>query len=214
MKYKAVIFDLDGTLTDTLEDLYLSTNLALRSCGLPERELEEIRRFVGNGVKALIERAVPEGTDPHVVEKCFDTFQSHYIIHCQDHTKLYPGIATLLTTLQVKGYRLAVVSNKIQEGVTELAQTFFRGVVDVAIGEQAGIPRKPAPDMVHAALEQLGVGASEAIYVGDSDVDVQTAANAGLPCISVLWGFRSRNFLVAHGATLFAEEPHDILNFV
>lgn len=214
MKYKAIIFDLDGTLTDTLEDLYLSVNYALRSCGLPERSLDEVRRFVGNGVRQLIERAVPEGTEPPVVTKCFETFHSHYIIHCQDHTALYPGIATLLMSLHTKGYRMAVVSNKIQDGVTELAQSYFRGVIDVAIGEQPGIPRKPEPDMLYNALAQLGVDASEAIYVGDSDVDLQTAANAGLPCISVLWGFRSRNFLVAHGATMLAETPQDILQLV
>ena len=214
MKYKAVIFDLDGTLTDTLEDLFLSVNYALRHCGLPERELAEVRRFVGNGVRKLIERAVPEDTELRVVEKCFEAFQTHYIIHCQDHTRLYPGIASLLTALHAKGYRMAVVSNKIQEGVDELARTFFNGVIDVAIGEKTGFLRKPAPDMVLAALARLGVEASEAVYVGDSDVDIQTAANAGLPCISVLWGFRSRDFLVAHGATVFAESPQEVLNMV
>ena len=214
MKYKAIIFDLDGTLTDTLEDLYLSTNYALRSCGLPERQLDEVRRFVGNGVRTLIERAVPEDTETMVLEQCFDAFRSHYVIHCHDHTRLYPGVATLLTTLHAKGYRMAVVSNKMQLGVTELARTFFLGVIDVAIGEQPGVPRKPAPDMVQAALNELGVTAEEAVYVGDSDVDLQTAANAGLPCISVLWGFRTREFLIAHGATVMAEKPQNVLALV
>ena len=214
MKYKAIIFDLDGTLTDTLEDLFLSVNHALQSCGLPERNLDEIRRFVGNGVKKLIERSVPKDTEPTVLERCFEAFRAHYIIHCQDHTCLYPGVASLLTTLHAKGYLMAVVSNKLQSGVNELAQTFFNGVIDVAIGERPDIPRKPAPDMVLTALSQLGVSASEAVYVGDSDVDLQTAANAGLPCISVLWGFRSRDFLVAHGATMFAERPQDVLSLV
>lgn len=214
MKYKAVIFDLDGTLTDTLEDLYLSTNYALRSCGLPERQPDEVRRFVGNGVRKLIERAVPRDTEPAMLEQCFEAFRSHYVIHCQDHTRLYPGVASMLTALHAKGYRMAVVSNKMQTGVTELARIFFQGVIDVAIGEQPGIPRKPAPDMVRAALGGLGVRASETVYVGDSDVDIQTAANAGLPCISVLWGFRSREFLIAHGATVMASEPRDILSLV
>lgn len=214
MKYKAIIFDLDGTLTDTLEDLFLSTNYALRSCGLPERGLDEIRRFVGNGVRKLIERSVPEGTETITLEKCFEVFRAHYVIHCQDHTSLYPGIASLLTALHAKGYLMAVVSNKIQAGVTDLSRTFFQGVIDVAIGEQAGIPRKPEPNMVQAALAQLGVTASEAIYVGDSEVDLLTAANSGLPCISVLWGFRSRDFLIAHGATIFAEHPQDVLTLV
>ena len=214
MKYRAIIFDLDGTLTDTLDDLFISVNHALRSCSLPERSLEEVKRFVGNGVRKLIERAVPEGTEAAVLEQCFDAFRAHYVIHCQDHTQLYHGIASLLTALNAKGYRMAVVSNKLQAGVTELASTFFNGVIDVAIGEQPGIPRKPAPDMVQVALTQLGVTPSEAVYVGDSDVDLQTAANAGLPCISVLWGFRSRDFLVAHGATVLAETPQDILSLV
>lgn len=214
MKYKAIIFDLDGTLTDTLEDLFLSTNYALRSCGLPERGLDEIRRFVGNGVRKLIERAIPEDTETKMYERCFEVFRAHYVIHCQDHTSLYPGVASLLTALHAKRYLMAVVSNKIQAGVTELAHTFFQGVIDVAIGEQTGIPRKPAPDMVQAALSQLGVTASEAIYVGDSEVDLLTAANAGLPCISALWGFRSRDFLIAHGATVMAEHPLDVLDLV
>lgn len=214
MKYKAIIFDLDGTLTDTLEDLFLSVNHALRSCSLPERSLDEVRKFVGNGVRKLIERSVPEGTKSTVLEKCFEAFRAHYVIHCQDHTCLYPGIATLLMTLHARGYRMAVVSNKLQTGVDELARTFFKGVIDVAIGEQQGIPRKPEPDMVEAALRQLGVSKEEAIYIGDSDVDLQTASNAGLPCISVLWGFRSRDFLVAHGATILAEKPQDVLTLV
>lgn len=214
MKYKAIIFDLDGTLTDTLEDLYLSVNHALRSCGLPERQLDEVRRFVGNGVRKLVERAVPEGTDLLMTERCFEAFRTHYIIHCQDHTCLYPGVAYLLMTLHSKGYRMAVVSNKLQTGVDELVRTFFSGVIDVAIGEQPEVPRKPAPDMVIQALDRLGVKKEEAIYVGDSDVDLQTASNAGLPCISVLWGFRSRDFLACHGATVFAEQPQDILALV
>lgn len=214
MRYKAIIFDLDGTLTDTLEDLWLSTNYALRSCGMPERTVGEVRRFVGNGVGKLIERAVPEGTETAQTERCFSAFRSHYVVHCQDHTRLYPGIATLLTTLHAKGYRLAVVSNKLQAGVTELAHTFFRGVTDVCIGEQPGIPRKPAPDMVLRAMEQLGVAPDESVYVGDSDVDILTASAAGVPCISVLWGFRSRDFLVANGATCLVQHPQEILALV
>jgi len=214
MKYKAIIFDLDGTLTDTLEDLFLSTNYALRSCGLPERGLDEVRRFVGNGIRKLIEKAVPEDTEAVLLERCFEAFRAHYVIHCQDHTCLYPGIASLLTTLHAKGYLMAVVSNKIQASVTELTRTFFQGVIDVAIGEQAGIPRKPAPDMIQAALAGLNVTASETVYVGDSEVDLLTAANAGLPCISVLWGFRSRDFLLAHGASILAESPQDVLDLV
>lgn len=214
MKYKAIIFDLDGTLTDTLEDLFISVNHALKSCGLPERSLDEVRKFVGNGVRKLIERSVPQDLDSKTLEACFEAFRTHYMIHCQDHTCLYPGVAYLLTALHAKGYKMAVVSNKLQSGVDELAESFFNGVIDVAIGEQPGIPRKPAPDMVLAALKQLEVEPSEAVYIGDSDVDLQTAANSGLPCISVLWGFRSRDFLVAHGASVFVEQPEDVLSLV
>ena len=214
MKFKAIIFDLDGTLTDTLEDLCLSANYALRSMSLPERSPDEIRRFVGNGVKRLIERAVPLGTDPRVTEQCFEYFRAYYVNHCQDHTHLYPGIASLLTSLHAKGYLMAVVSNKLQTAVTELSHAFFGSIIDVAIGERPGIPRKPAPDMVQAALERLGVAASEAVFVGDSDVDIQTASNAGMACISVLWGFSNRNFLLAHGASMLAKSPEDILTLV
>ena len=181
---------------------------------MPERSLDVVRRFVGNGVRKLIERAVPPGTEPRLVERCFEAFYAHYVVHCGDHTRLYPGVASLLTALHAKGYLMAVVSNKLQTGVDELAHTFFKGVINVAIGEQPGIPRKPEPDMVLAALKQLGVGKEDAIYVGDSDVDLQTASNASLPCISVLWGFRTRDFLVAHGATTFAEQPQDVLALV
>lgn len=214
MKYKAIIFDLDGTLTDTLEDLFISVNHALKSCGLPERSLDEVRKFVGNGVRKLIERSVPQDLDSKTLEACFEAFRTHYMIHCQDHTCLYPGVAYMLTALHAKDYKMAVVSNKLQSGVDELAESFFNGVIDVAIGEQPGIPRKPAPDMVLAALKQLEVEPSEAVYIGDSDVDLQTAANSGLPCISVLWGFRSRDFLVAHGASVFVEQPEDVLSLV
>lgn len=214
MRYKAIIFDLDGTLTDTLEDLFLSVNHALQGCGLPARSLGEVQHFVGNGVRKLIERAVPQGTRPTVTEQCFEAFRAYYVIHCHDHASLYPGIAALLMALHAKGYRMAVVSNKLQSGVDELARIFFQGVIDVAIGERPGIPRKPAPDMVLEAMGRLGVSKDETVYVGDSDVDIQTAVGAGLPCISVLWGYRSRDFLACHGATVFARTPQDILSLV
>ncbi len=211
MKYKAVIFDLDGTLTDTLEDLYLSVNHALCGCGMPKRSREEVRRFVGNGVRLLIERAVPQDTPVAEVDRCFGLFREHYMLHCQDHTALYPGISELLRELQRREIPMAIVSNKLQSGVDELYETFFRGTIRVAIGERQGMERKPAPDMVLLAMKELGVSAAETVYVGDSDVDLQTAQNAGLPCISVLWGFRDREFLLAHSATILAENPSDIL---
>lgn len=214
MRYKAVIFDLDGTLTDTLQDLASSVNHALRSMGMPERSMEEVRQFVGNGVRKLIERAVPHGTASEQTEECFCHFRQHYILHCQDNTCLYPGIGEMLCELQRRGLRLAIVSNKLQSGVDELYNAYFRDTVEVAIGERDGVCRKPAPDMVALALKELGVTAKEAVYVGDSDVDIQTASNSGLPCISVLWGFRDHDFLIAHGASTLVHTPQEIVDLV
>ena len=214
MKYKAIIFDLDGTLTDTLYDLKESTNYALRKMGWPERTIDEVRQFVGNGVRRLMERAVPSDAEELEFSECFQLFQEHYVEHCQDHTDLYPGIAELLHELKRRGYKMAIVSNKMQPGVDELYDSFFKGLIDVALGERAGWLRKPYPDMVYAALERLGVTAEEAVYVGDSEVDMATARNAGLPCISVLWGFRDRDYLKEIGAFQMVETPADILELV
>ena len=207
---KTIIFDLDGTLLDTLEDLYLSANHALRSCGFPQRTLSEVRNFVGNGVRMLIHRAVPQGIPQPQEEACFQQFRAHYVQHCQDHTRPYPGIQEMLATLKEEGYRMGIVSNKLQAGVTELHEAWFRETIGVAVGESEGIRRKPAPDMVLRALSELGSPVTEAVYVGDSDVDLETARQAGMPCISVLWGFRDRAFLSAHGATTFAGRPDEI----
>lgn len=214
MKYKAIIFDLDGTLTDTLVDLAASANHALASMGMPQRSIEEVRQFVGNGVRKLIERAVPTGTSEADFERCFANFRQYYLVHCQDNTCLYPGVASMLQELKGKGLKLAIVSNKLQSGVDELYRAYFQDLVDVAIGEREGIVRKPAPDMVEIALSELGVTKEEAVYVGDSEVDVLTAQNSGLPCISVLWGFRDRDILLAHGATCLVERPEEICGIV
>lgn len=205
-----VVFDLDGTLLNTLEDLADSTNHALAQFGFPQRSLEEIRRFVGNGVRKLIERAVPGGEENGRFEDVFSCFKTYYVGHCMSKTGPYPGIPQMLQALRRDGFRLAIVSNKLQAGVTELYRHYFSDTVQVAVGERPGVSRKPAPDMVRIALQELGVSADEAVYVGDSDVDVDTAARSGLPCISVLWGFRDRDFLVANGATCFASVPSDV----
>lgn len=216
-----VIWDLDGTLMDTLTDLMNSTNYALSRCGMPTRSCDEVRQFVGNGVHKLIERAVGSNGSPEDVEKCFAVFKQHYMVHCKDNTKPYDGIVDVIRQLHDMGYRQAIVSNKLQGGVTELHDEWFRGIIDVAIGETPEVQRKPAPDMVNKAIAELkkkfGIAADapvEAVYIGDSDVDLATASNSGLPCISVLWGFRSKDFLLAHGATTFAEKPEEILNIV
>lgn len=214
LKYAAVIFDLDGTLTYTLEDLWLSTNYALRQYHIPERTLEEVRRFVGNGVETLMRRAVGHALSEDQFQRCFSTFKDYYVLHCQDHTRLYDGIASLLAELKRRGYRIAIVSNKLQAGVDELYERYFRGCVDLALGEQLGIRRKPAPDMVEKVLRLLNVRSEEAIYVGDSEVDIQTARNSHLPCVSVLWGFRDKAQLTTAGATCFIQRPDELISIL
>ena len=210
--YNVYIFDLDGTLLDTLHDLASSVNYALQTHGMPTHSVDAIRGFVGNGVRLLMERAVPDGAQNPQFEATYATFRQHYMQHSLDTTCPYPGIAEMLHQLKQRGCRLAVVSNKMMAATQDLVRHFFPEI-EVAIGEHEaeGIRKKPAPDTVFQALRQLGVGKEQAVYVGDSDVDLQTARNSGLPCISVLWGFRSRDFLLAHGATTFAERPADIL---
>ncbi|MBQ9636949.1 MAG: HAD family hydrolase [Prevotella sp.] len=210
MTYDTYIFDLDGTLLDTLGDLAASCNYALREHGFPERSIGEVRRFVGNGVRLLIERAVPAGTDERGVEAVLATFRQHYLEHGLDTTQPYPGVMELLARLRRSGAHVAVVSNKFCEATQELCHHFFGDLVEVAIGEGRGIRKKPCPDAVNEALRQLGVGKESTVYVGDSDVDIETARNSGLPCISVLWGFRSREFLLEHGAACLVASPEEI----
>ena len=206
------IFDLDGTLLDTLQDLAAAVNYALRKNGLQEHSIEDIRRFVGNGVKKLIERAVPAGTEVSTYNNVFSDFRAYYMEHSLDSTKPYDGIRELLQELKKRGCRMAVVSNKMMAATQELVTHFFPEI-EVAMGENEaeGIRKKPAPDMVFVALKQLGEDPETAVYIGDSDVDIQTAKNAGLPCISVLWGFRNKDFLHEHGATSFIEHPKELL---
>ena len=210
-EYQTYIFDLDGTLLNTLRDLASSTNYALRTHGMPERTVEEVRMFVGNGVKKLMERAIPDGLENPLFEETFSTFRSHYLHHNLDTTAPYPGIAQLLQQLHHKGKRIAIVSNKFYAATQELARHFFPDTVEVAIGEREGIRKKPAPDTVLEAMRQMGVSVEGAVYIGDSDVDILTARNSGLPCISVLWGFRDRDFLLQHGATCLVNNPEEIL---
>ena len=211
--YNTYIFDLDGTLLDTLTDLAASTNYALRAHGMPEHTIDEVRRFVGNGVRKLMERAVPDGTDNPLFDEAFATFRQHYMEHSLDTTRPYEGVPDMLAALKAKGCHLAVVSNKMMAATQELCRHFFPETIEVAIGENEaeGIRKKPAPDTVIAALRQLGVGEEGAVYVGDSDVDIATARNSNLPCISVLWGFRDRYFLLQHGASTLISAPEELL---
>lgn len=214
MMAQTYIFDLDGTLLDTLTDLAASVNYALRTHHMPEHSLDDVRRFVGNGVRLLMIRAVPDGEQNPQFEAAFQTFREHYMAHSLDTTHPYDGIPELLAELKARGKRLAVVSNKFYAATQELCRHFFPDTIEVAIGEHEaeGIKKKPAPDTVIEALRQLGVTKENAVYVGDSDVDIATARNSGLPCISVLWGFRDRDFLTEKGATTFVEAPSDILD--
>lgn len=213
MTYNTYLFDLDGTLLDTLGDLAAATNYALRQHGMPEHSIDDVRRFVGNGVRKLMERAIPDGAHNPDFEATFATFRQYYMQHSLDTTQPYEGISETLAALKAKGCRLAVVSNKMMAATQELCQHFFPDTIEVAIGENeaAGIRKKPAPDTVYAALDVLGEGKGNAVYVGDSDVDIQTAANAGLPCISVLWGFRDKAFLTENGAKTFISTPSELL---
>lgn len=212
--YKLAVFDMDGTILDTLEDLKDSTNFALEKCGYPTRSYDEVRRFVGNGIRKLIERAVPEGLTTEQIDRVHEVFTEHYKVHCADKTKAYDGIKPLLEKLRASGVKTAVVSNKADYGVQELCKEYFDGLFDYAVGEREGIRRKPAPDAVNEALRVLGIDKSEAVYIGDSDVDFETAKNAELPCISVLWGFRDEEFLREKGATLFVRDPAEIYDII
>jgi phosphoglycolate phosphatase len=211
-QYETYIFDLDGTLLDTLDDLAAAVNYTLRTYGMPEHSRDDIRRFVGNGVRMLMMRAVPDGEQNPQFEEVFSTFRTYYMKHSLDMTHPYDGVPEMLTALKQRGCRLAVVSNKFDKATRELCRHFFADTIEVAVGEHEaeGIRKKPAPDTVIEALSQLDVGRENAVYVGDSDVDLETAHNAGLPCISVLWGFRDKEFLLAHGAKTFINHPNEL----
>jgi HAD hydrolase, family IA, variant 1 len=210
--FETYIFDLDGTLLSTLNDLAASTNYALRWAGMPERSVEEIRMFVGNGVKLLMERAIPDGINNPKFEETYAKFREHYMEHNLDTTRPYDGIPELLRELKGRGKKLAIVSNKFYAATQELAKHFFPDIIEIAIGERDNIRKKPAPDTVLEALKQLNASKAGAVYIGDSDVDIMTAKNCELPCISVLWGFRDKEFLIKHGGKIFVDKPSEILS--
>ena len=206
-----LIFDLDGTLLNTLEDLWASVNYALAQNRYPLRSQQEVRSFLGNGVVVLIGKSVPEGSSKEEVERVLSTFRPYYVAHAMDRTCPYDGVLEMLGKLKRAGYKISIVSNKPDAAVQELYERFFKNVVDVAIGERPEVRRKPAPDMVMKAMELLDSDTSHSVYIGDSEVDMATARNSGLPCISVSWGFRDRDFLVDSGATMLIDSPVEIL---
>lgn len=214
MNYKTLIFDLDGTLLNTLDDLAASVNYAMRQCSFPERTIDEVRRFIGNGVEVLIRRAVPEGTMDQEYKNALAIFKDHYKKNSRNKTAPYDGICELLKTLKRDGYNLAIVSNKVDFAVKDLRDEFFNGLIDVAIGDSDATRTKPEPDMVYKAIDELGVDKNTCVYIGDTDVDIETAKNSGMDCISVSWGFRTRQELLGYGAKMIADTAGDILRFV
>lgn len=209
---KAVIFDMDGTILDTLEDLRNSVNHALSMYGMPERSSKDIRSFLGNGMVKLIHRAVPEGTDAEKEAAVLAAHKAYYPQHCAEQTRPYPGICGLLEELRERGIKTAVVSNKSDENVKKLVKEYFDGLFNVAVGARDDVPRKPSPELVQIALAELGAVKEDAVYIGDSDVDVETAKRSGLHMITVLWGFRDREQLIEAGADVFAEDIGELRN--
>ncbi|MBQ8459214.1 HAD-IA family hydrolase [bacterium] len=213
MDKKIVIFDLDGTLLNTLDDLTDSTNYSLKFLNYPQRTKEEIKNFVGNGVVKLIERAIPNGINNPDINKCIEIFKQNYSENMYNKTSPYPGIIELLKNLKSKGYKIAVVSNKFDNAVKDLCDRYFENLIDFCAGENEtlGIRKKPAPDAVIKILNKYDIKNSEAVYVGDSEVDILTAKNSKIPCISVSWGFKNREFLNANGAKIIIDNPIELL---
>ncbi|MCR4614608.1 MAG: HAD-IA family hydrolase [Clostridiales bacterium] len=214
MKYSAVIFDMDGTVLNTLEDLRDSTNFALESFDYPPRSLDEVREFVGDGINMLIRRALPSGTDEAEFERVLDVFRAHYKTNMMNKTRPYDGIVGAISRMRSEGYKTAVVSNKIEPAAVELCDNMFSGMFDVVVGAVEGRPVKPAPDGVEHALKMLGVSKKDAVFTGDSQVDVQTAKNARLPCIGVTWGFRSRDEIRNAGADFIIDSPEEYFDII
>lgn len=202
-----LIFDLDGTLLDTLDDLAASLNYALTCCGLPARSRDEVQSFIGNGVRLLVRRALPESADAETEQRVFAAFADRYREHCADLTRPHAGVEDMLRQVRQAGFATAVVSNKSHREVQTLCRRFFPGLLDMAAGERPGLARKPAPDLPRLVLGELGFRPEQACYIGDSPVDIETAVNAGTDCICVSWGFRSRQELIRAGAARIADSP-------
>lgn len=209
-----IIFDLDGTLLNTLDDLHACFNEAISKFGYPTRSLEEIRSFVGNGIKKAIKRALPCKVEEAELNNIVNYFREYYKAHMLEFTKPYEGIIELLEELRAKNYKIGVVSNKYDVAVKELCQNYFKDLIMVAVGESDGVRKKPETDGVLKAVKELNSDLEKIIYVGDSDVDIMTAQNVGVECISVLWGFRDEKFLRQHGGKFFAKKPKDIINII
>ena len=207
---KAAIFDLDGTLLYTLEDLTDSTNFALAKYDYPVCTLEQIRSYVGNGVYKLIERALPDGAQNPDFSVCLETFKNHYKQNMYNKTRPYDGVIKMLEELKSKNIKTAVVSNKFDAAVKELCRNYFAELIDIAVGESENVQKKPAPDGVLKVVKEFGLSSKECVYTGDSEVDIQTAKNAEMDCISVDWGYKNRDFLISNGALLIVSDIKEL----
>lgn len=213
-KYDTIIFDLDGTLLYTLEDLADSINYIMYKYGYPLQTLGDVKRNVGNGMMKLLQRSAPDGVGTDDMQKIYEDFREYYTAHCNHKTKVYPGILELLDYLKTAGYKLAIVSNKNQDAVEELNKLYFQEYIRVAIGQQEGIRRKPYPDTVLEALKQLESSKENAVYIGDSEVDSQTAENTQIDCILVSWGFRDKEILEKLPVNIVVDTTTEILSFL
>lgn len=214
MSYNTLIFDLDGTLLNTLDDLTNSVNYALHKLNFPTRSSEEICSFVGNGVEKLIELSVPEKTSYDQFAKCLLIFKKHYSENMRNETRPYDGIISLLEYLKKNNYNMAIVSNKFQEGVTDLNNHYFSDYIDVAIGKSPEMRKKPYPDTVLAAIDKLGASKENCLYIGDSEVDIKTAQNANIKSVGVAWGFRGKSLLEKLGANYVIDTPQDLISII
>lgn len=210
MKYTTVIFDMDGTILYTLDDLTDSANYALKKMGYPLKSVEQVKGFVGNGVKKMLERCMPASYTKEEFDKSYAYFSEYYKVHCNDKTSIYKGVKEVIARLKENSYKTAVVSNKDDYAVKELCKTFFNGLFDSELGVTDGIAKKPAPDLCEIALKELNSSKSEAVYIGDSDVDFMTAKNTGLKFIGISWGFKGREFLEKLGAETVVDNPEEI----
>lgn len=214
MAYKLAIFDLDGTILDTIEDLADSVNHVLTEAGMPLRSLEEVRAFTGNGAFNLIKCSLPEGCALETVNKTLDAYKLYYNAHSEIKTRPYDGIIGMLTELRAGGCKIAVLSNKPDTPVQTLCKKYFGDIFDYTAGEKDGIARKPAPDGVDLILSELGIRREDSVFIGDSEVDIDTAKNAGVHCISVPWGFRDESVLIEHGADFIAHSAAELAEMI
>jgi phosphoglycolate phosphatase len=214
MRYKNIIFDLDGTLLNTIEDLTDSVNFVCKTLGYSTYDVDTIKGFVGNGIRKLLERAVPNGLDNPDYEYAYTLFCNHYEKNCRNKTRPYDGIFSLLDGLKQQGCRMAIVSNKNHDAVCALNEEFFGEFINVAVGQSDATRKKPAPDTVFFAMEQLNAKNEDTLYIGDSEVDSATADNAGVDCVLVSWGFRDKSILEKQKAVMIVETPQEILDFI